>query len=140
MHPYEVPDAETLRTLLAARQLEVSAVNVNVKADRVFSEGALSSPDAAVRAKAVDFIKRAKDYAQAIGVDRVTCCPLSDGYDYSFHTHYIRAWERMVDCVKEAAAHRPEITLFMEYKPSETRVHCLLDSAAKAHHALRRGR
>ena len=43
----------------------------------------------------------------------------------------------MVDCVKEAAAHRPEITLFMEYKPSETRVHCLLDSAAKAHPALR---
>jgi len=74
-----------------------------------------------VRAKAVDFIKRAKDYAHAIGVDRVTCCPLSDGYDYAFHTHYVRAWERMVDCVKEAAAHRPEITLFMEYKPSETR-------------------
>ena len=62
----------------------------------------------------------------------MTCCPLSDGYDYAFHTHYVRAWERMVDCVKEAAAHRPEITLFMEYKPSETRVHCLLDSAAKA--------
>jgi xylose isomerase len=38
----------------------------------------------------------------------------------------------MVDAVREAAAHRPEITLLMEYKPSETRVHCLLDSAAKA--------
>ena len=132
VHPYEVPEPDALLALCAARQLEVSAVNVNVKADRDFVEGSISSPHPEVRAKAVDFIKRAKDYAHAIGVDRVTCCPLSDGYDYAFHTHYVRAWERMVDCVKEAAAHRPEITLFMEYKPSETRVHCLLDSAAKA--------
>ena len=132
VHPYEVPDREALQALLAARGLEVAAVNVNVKGDRAFAEGSLSSPDPAVRAKAVAFIKSAKDYAHAIGADRVTCCPLSDGYDYAFHTHYVRAWERMVDCVREGAAHRPDITLFMEYKPSETRVHCLLDSAAKA--------
>ncbi len=31
-------------------------------------------------------MKAAKDYAQAMGADKVTCCPLSDGYDYSFHT------------------------------------------------------
>jgi xylose isomerase len=131
VHPYEVPDPEALQGLLGTRGLEVAAVNVNVKGDRAFAEGSLSSPDPAVRAKAVAFIKSAKDYAHAIGADRVTCCPLSDGYDYAFHTHYVRAWERMVDAVREGAAHRPEITLFMEYKPSETRVHCLLDSAAK---------
>ncbi len=130
--PYEVPEPEALAALFGRRQLAVAAVNVNVKADRDFANGSLSSPDPAIRAKAVSFIKRAKDYARAIGADKVTCCPLSDGYDYPFHTHYLRAWERMVDGVREAAAHLPEIPLFMEYKPSETRVHCLLDSAAKA--------
>ena len=67
----------------------------------------------------------------AIGADKVTCCPLSDGYDYSFQTDYGKAWKRMVDTVREAAAYRLEVPLFMEYKPSETRVHCTLDSAAK---------
>jgi xylose isomerase len=130
--PYEVEPPEVMQGLLARCGLEVSAVNVNVKADPLFIYGSLSSPDPSIRQKAIEIIKSGKDYAQAIGVDQVTCCPLSDGYDYSFQTHYIRAWERMVDAVREAALYRPEVTLFMEYKPSETRVHCLLDSAAKA--------
>jgi xylose isomerase len=58
--------------------------------------------------------------------------PAGDGYDYPFHTDYRKAWSRMVDTVRQAAEHLPEIPLFMEYKPSETRVHCTLDSAAKA--------
>jgi xylose isomerase len=37
----------------------------------------------------------------------------------------------MVDSVREASDYVPEMPLFMEYKPSETRVHCTLDSAAK---------
>ncbi len=131
VHPYEVDPPEPMLANLQRLNLEVSAVNVNIKGDPDFVYGSLSSPDARVRTKAVSFMKAAKDYAKAIGVDRVTCCPLSDGYDYSFHTHYVSAWRRMVDCVSEAADYAPEITLFMEYKPSETRVHCLLDSAAK---------
>lgn len=132
VYPYEVePSPEKMLEHLSRFKLEVSAVNVNVKGDPAFVYGSLSSPDAKIRAKAVEFIKGAKDYAAAIGADKVTCCPLSDGYDYSFHTHYVKAWQRMVETVREAAAHRPEITLFMEYKPSETRVHCLLDSGVK---------
>jgi xylose isomerase len=37
----------------------------------------------------------------------------------------------MVECVREAADYLPDMPLYMEYKPSETRVHCTLDSAAK---------
>jgi xylose isomerase len=131
VHPYEVDPPQAMLEHLKRLKLEVAAVNVNVKADPAFVNGSLSSPEAAVRRKALEFIQAAKDYAVAIGADRVTCCPLSDGYDYPFHTDYRLAWERMVDVVREAAAYRPGITLFMEYKPSETRVHCLLDSAAK---------
>jgi xylose isomerase len=132
VYPYEVARAEEMRPKLAELGLDVAAVNVNIKADPAFIYGSLSSPDAAIRQKALEIIKGGKDYAIAVGADKVTCCPLSDGYDYSFHTHYTRAWERMVEVVREAAQYRPEIPLFMEYKPSETRVHCLLDSAAKA--------
>lgn len=131
VYPYEVEAAEVMREHMARLNLQFSAVNVNIKADPAFVYGSLSSPDPQIRAKALAMIKGAKDYAKQAGADKVTCCPLSDGYDYSFHTHYVKAWQRMVEVVREAAAYLPEIPLFMEYKPSETRVHCLLDSAAK---------
>ena len=132
VHPYEVDTVEVMRSHLDRLHLDISAINVNIKADPVFAYGSLCSPDAAVRNKACNMIKAAKDYAKALGADKVTCCPLSDGYDYPFHTDYRKAWSRMVDTVREAAEHLPGIPLFMEYKPSETRVHCTLDSAAKA--------
>ncbi|MDP3176397.1 MAG: TIM barrel protein, partial [Spirochaetaceae bacterium] len=47
-------------------------------------------------------------------------------YDYSV------AWRNLVDCFGEAASHRPDIPLFIEYKPSETRGKCFIDNAAKA--------
>jgi len=131
VHPYEVPSPAELLVLLSQHKLSVSAVNVNIKLDPMFHTGALTHPDASVRAKAVQMIHSAKDYAVAIGADKVTCCPLSDGYDYSFQTDYGKAWDRMIGSVRDAAAHRPDMPLFLEYKPSETRVHCTLDSAAK---------
>jgi xylose isomerase len=130
--PYEADDAATLKEMISGAGLSLAAINVNVKGDPDFLCGSLTSPDHAVRSKAVRYIKSAKDFAKATNATRVTCCPLSDGYDYALHTHYVRAWERMVDCVREAALYLPEIELDMEYKPSETRVHCTLDSAAKA--------
>jgi xylose isomerase len=131
-HPYEVDTVDAMQSYLRRLQLGIAAVNVNIKADPAFACGSLCSPAPAIRRKACDMIMAAKDYAKALGADKVTCCPLSDGYDYPFQTHYGKAWSRMVDVIREAAAYLPEVPLFMEYKPSETRVHCTLDSAAKA--------
>jgi len=131
VYPQELRDLTDVQATLARLKLEVAAVNVNVKSDPEFVRGALGSPDAAVRRKAVDYLKRGKEAAVALGAQRVTCCPLADGYDYPFHAHYGAQWERMVDAVREAARHLPQITLCLEYKPFETRVHGLLTSAAK---------
>ncbi len=132
VYPYETENVQELQQVLHRLKLEIAAINVNIKADPDFHRGGLSSPDPKVRKKAVDFIKGAKDLAAMMGVNKVTCCPLADGYDYSFQTHYTKAWERVVGALREAAAHRPEVGLYIEYKPSETRVHCLVDSAIKA--------
>ena len=123
--------SQEVQEVLSRLHLEVSAVNVNVKSDPEFVRGSLASPDPAIRRKAVGYLKSGKDAAAALGADRVTCCPLADGFDYAFQTHYGAAWQRLIDCVREVAGYRPEITLFMEYKPWETRVHGLLSSAAK---------
>jgi xylose isomerase len=129
--PYEVGPAKEFKALMEKYQLGVSAINVNVKAEPEFRNGGLTSSDPAVRAKAVQFIKDSKDFAAEVGADKVTCCPLGDGYEFSFQADYTKSWGYLVETFKEAAAYRPEVPLFIEYKPSETRGKCFLDNAAK---------
>ncbi len=131
VYPYEVAEAEATRELLQKYDLKIAAINVNVKAEPEFRNGGLTSGRAEVRQKAIRMIREAKDYAAAVGADKVTCCPLGDGYEFAFQYDYALTWKYLVEGFAEAAAHRPDIPLFLEYKPSETRGRCFLDSAAK---------
>ncbi len=129
--PYEVNDPALTRRLLDKHRLNVAAVNVNVKAEPEFKNGGLTAHNPEVREKAVRFIKEAKDFAAAVGADKVTCCPLGDGYEFSFQYDYAQTWKYLVETFGAAGDYKPEIPLFVEYKPSETRGRCFVDSAAK---------
>lgn len=131
VYPYEVHDPKAAKELLDKYGLNIAAVNVNVKGEPEFRNGGLTSHNQDVRAKAVRFIKEAKDFAAAAGADKVTCCPLGDGYEFSFQYDYAKAWSYLVETFGEAGQYKPEIPLFIEYKPSETRGRCFIDSAAK---------
>lgn len=131
VHRYEVVDPGALRELLDRHGLGIAAVNANVKADEDFRNGGLTSANPTVRSKAVQFIKEAKDFARAVGADKVTCCPLGDGYEFNFHCDYSQMWGYLVESLAEAADYLPEVPLFIEYKPSETRARCFVDTAAK---------
>ncbi len=132
VYPYEVNDPRATAKLLKKHGLNIAAVNVNVKAEPEFRNGGLTSHAKNIRQKAVQFIKEAKDFAAAVGADKVTCCPLGDGYEFSFQYDYAQTWKYLVETFGEAGSHNPEIPLFIEYKPSETRGHCFVDTAAKA--------
>ncbi|GAB5520103.1 MAG: TIM barrel protein [Rhodothermales bacterium] len=135
--PYEVLDeAAAMKALVAENDLAIAAVNVNIKGEPQFRDGGLSSTDKAVRDEAISYIHRAKDYAAAVGADKVTCCPLADGYEFSFQYDYATARRNILDTLGRAADYRREIPLFVEYKPSETRGRCYLDTAAKTLCAL----
>lgn len=131
IYPYEVSDGPEIKKLLADYNLSPAAVNVNVKAEPEFRNGGVTSEDPAIRAKAVQFIKDSKDFAKEIGADKVTCCPLGDGYEFSFQYDYARSWKYLIETFGEAGDYLPEIPLFIEYKPSETRGRCFLDTASK---------
>ncbi len=132
VYPYEVNDPAATRQVLDKHGLTVAAVNVNVKAEPEFRNGGLTSHLPEVRDKAVRFIKEAKDFAQAVGADKVTCCPLGDGYEFAFQYDYAQAWRYLVETFGAAGDYKREIPLFIEYKPSETRGRCFVDSASKA--------
>lgn len=132
VYPYENGTPEETMKLMKEFQLNFGAINVNIKKETEWVAGALSRPDKNIRDRAVAMIKKAKDFAKAVGAPHVTCCPLSDGYDLLFQIDYKKAWNAMVETIGEAADYLPEIPLFIEPKYSETRVHCQLDSTAKA--------
>ena len=130
--PHETSTTEEIGLMMRELQLNWAAINVNVKKDPQFVTGSLSRPVRQIRDEAVTLIKRAKDFAKAVGAPLVTCCPLSDGYDMLFQVDYQAAWKYLIETIGEAADYLPEIPLFLEPKYSEVRVHCHLDSTSKA--------
>jgi xylose isomerase len=131
VYPYEVDTPQATKALAELYGLEFAAINVNVKSDLDFRNGGPAANSKEVRDKAVRFIKEAKDFAAAAGSNKVTCCPLADGYEFSFQSDYGIAWKRLAETFGEAGDYRREIGLFIEYKPSETRGTCFLSNAAK---------
>ncbi|HUX21873.1 MAG TPA: sugar phosphate isomerase/epimerase family protein [Spirochaetia bacterium] len=131
VYPYEVKEPSGFREMLSKYGLNIAAINVNVKAEPEFRNGGLTSTDPEIRAKAIRFIKEAKDFAKAAGANKVTCCPLGDGYEFNFHCDYTQMWHHLVESFGEAGSYLPEIPLFIEYKPSETRGRCFVDTGAK---------
>lgn len=131
VYPYEVSEPESVKSLLSQHNLEMAAVNANIKSDDLFLDGGITSQDPRKRAEAIKIIKGAKDFAQAVGADKVQCCPLGDGYEFSFQHDYRDAMKYMTEGFAEAGDYKPEIPLFVEYKPNEVRGKCFIDSAAK---------
>jgi xylose isomerase len=130
--PYETGDPEETKGWVQELGLNFAAVNVNIKKEPEWVPGALSRPVREIRERAVEMIRKGKDYAEAVGAPHVSCCPLSDGYDVLFQVDYSTAWRHMIETVGEAADYKPHIPLFIEPKYSETRVHCQLDTTARA--------
>jgi len=129
--PYEVEDPETTIRLAKERDIKIAAINANVKKEPEFRDGGLTSDNKDVRARAVKIIKDAKDFAEKVGANKVTCCPLSDGYEFAFQSDYAVTWKRLVETFGEAADYKKNIPLFIEFKPSETRGTCFLKNASK---------
>ena len=88
--------------------MNIAAINVNVKAEPEFRNGGLTSHNKEIRDKAVRFIKEAKDFAAAVGADKVTCCPLGDGYEFAFQYDYAQAWKYLVETFGEAGRYKPK--------------------------------
>lgn len=129
VYPYDFVDLKVTRQLLTQYNLEISTVNVNIKTDAKFHNGALTSRDPGLRKEAVYYMKRGMDIAAETGCNMITMCPLADGYDYSFEIDHKQAWRWFLDGVGEAASHRHEVKVSLEYKQSEPRHKVILPNA-----------
>lgn len=131
VYPQQVQDPVKAKQILDNNGMGVAALNVNVKGEPKWAYGSVSSPDVAVRKEAVEYMKTGLDFAAELGCSKVTTAFLNDGNDYPFELDYERAFNDTVNCIREAAAYRPDVKLSLEYKLSEPRMHCLLGNAGK---------
>lgn len=129
VYPFDFSDVAETKKLLDKYGLECSTVNVNLKAEPKFHLGALTSKDGGIRREAVQYLKTSMDISAELGTNMITCCPLSDGYDYAFETDYLKAWKWFIDGVGEAASYREDVRVSLEYKQSEPRHKVIIPNA-----------
>ncbi len=127
--PDECQEPSEVIEALAETGLAPAAINVNLKGRPEFQRGALSVCDNKIRRMAVDQILKAKEFAQQVGAERVTCAPLADGVDYPLQQNHAEAWVRTVETLRTAIEEGPDVPLYLEHKPSDPRVRGLLSSS-----------
>ncbi len=117
--------------LIKESGLAVSAVNLNVKGEPKYRTGSFTSPDPQVRSAAVAAMKTALDLAAELSASMITCCPLIDGHNYNFQVDYLQQWKHLEEGLREAAAHRNDVRISLEYKLNESRNYCILGDVGK---------
>jgi sugar phosphate isomerase/epimerase len=112
-------------------QLKCCAVLPNIFGVNPFEKGAISSRDPKVLNKAREEIQRVMAITKAIGGNLIDIWPGQDGFDYPFEDDYFRAWNTMIDLIRDVADYDPEIKVGLEYKLKEPRVHCYIATVCK---------
>ena len=112
--------------------LEVSAVNVELVCEPRWQTGSFTSPNIEMRNLAIQSTKGAMDMANLLGCDTVNLWLGLDGFDYVFESDYASSWKFLVEGIRACALHRNDVKLGLEYKISEPKMKCYVNSAGKA--------
>jgi xylose isomerase len=130
-YPMQFEDPAELKMLLDKYGLQLSVLEMGIYGEKRWKYGSFAANDHTTRREAIELVKRGMDAAAELGVREVLLWPGQDGFEYPFQANHDRAWGHLVDGIGEAAAHRTDIRVGIEYKPKEPRVRCFVDSAAK---------
>ncbi len=131
VYPQDFEDPNQTVAMIRDAGLSVSAVNLNVKSAKKWQTGSFTSPDAGLRADAVADLKTAMDLTVELGAWMVTCCPLIDGHNYNFEADYLKQWRWLEEGIAEAARHRDDVKISMEYKLNESRNYVILGDVGR---------
>ena len=125
-------NAAQFKALLDNHGLSLCGMGVELVCDKEWQTGSFSSPDAKRREKAISMTRSAMDVAAEFGVSTVSLWLGQDGFDYVFQEDYAEAWQNLVEGIGSAAGHRADINLGLEYKTSEPKMACFINSGGKA--------
>jgi len=130
-YPVQFEDPVKLQTQLDHYGLKLSVLEMGIYGDKKWKLGSFAANDPHTRREAISLVNHGMDAAAALGVREVLLWPGQDGFEYPFQANHDRAWGYLVDGIGEAAQHRQDVRIGIEYKPKEPRTRCFVDSAAK---------
>ncbi|MHB1393858.1 MAG: sugar phosphate isomerase/epimerase family protein [Clostridia bacterium] len=93
-----------------------------------FKNGEFSNSSDALRRRAIEICKESIDVCRELGGEVITIWLGYDGYDYPFQMNYTRAWNKIVDALREICLYAGEMKVSIEYKPYQPRVYSLISS------------
>ncbi len=130
-YPTDFENPKLLTTLLSDHGFGVPAINVRSRRQEKWLRGSFTSEKASERQEVVDEFKRAMDVAAAMGVPRLTTCPLNDGHDYVFEMNYLDAYRYAEETFSAICEHDRSVRLCIEYKFNDPRTRCMFATAGE---------
>ncbi len=130
-HPGETSDLDETKLLLKQHGFKVAMVCSDVFSQAKWSMGSFTSPKQEIRREAIELTKQAMNVSAELGCYRVSLWLGQDGFDYPFQVDYLKAWNWLIEGIRECADHNPKVTLFLEYKLKEPRTHCFMANVGK---------
>ena len=121
VYPSEFSTLDESIRVIKESGIPLSAINLNVKSEKRWEQGAFTNPDKAIRQQAVKEMHTAMDLAADLGTDMISCCPLIDGHNFCFEVNYLDQWNWLEECIREGASHRQDVKVSLEYKLNECR-------------------
>ena len=134
IYPAEFGDEQLdeFKSLLKEHGLKVAGLLVDLFTGPKWIYGSLTARDEKLRKEAIALAQRAMDVAKEIGCETVSLWLGQDGYDYVLQADYKKAWDWLVEGVREIASHRSDVKVALEYKLKEPRTHIFVGTVGKA--------
>ena len=131
-HNVDENNVKEVKDRIESLNLGVSCLGCPVSGEDIWTWGSLTSPDKTARKAAISRIKSAMDIAYEIGAGKINLWTAQDGYDYPLEMDYEEAYSDMISGIKEAAGHRKDVKVCLEYKLNEPRRHIMNSTIGKA--------
>jgi len=124
-------NVEQIRKQVKDAGFEVTCVTPDIWASGKWGWGSFTSIDAQVRKDAIQEVKKSMEWAKQMDCKVIDLWFGQDGYDYPFQADYGRAWDLLIEGVKDCADHVRDVNIVIEYKPKEPRTHCFIATVGK---------
>ena len=124
-------NVEQIRKQVKDAGFEVTCVTPDIWASGKWGWGSFTSNDAQVRKDAIQEVKKSMEWAKQMDCKVIDLWFGQDGYDYPFQADYGRAWDLLIEGVKDCADHVKDVNIVIEYKPKEPRTHCFIATVGK---------
>ena len=124
-------NVEQIRKQVKDAGFEVTCVTPDIWASGKWGWGSFTSIDTQVRKEAIQEVKKSMEWAKQMDCKVIDLWFGQDGYDYPFQADYGRAWDLLIEGVKDCADHVKDVNIVIEYKPKEPRTHCFIATVGK---------